>query len=49
MRGGKPVSLGTELKAKPEEEVELEETGLEKEEVVSVFECELEKMSCWSE
>ena len=48
MRGGKSVPVGSELKAKPEEEVELEETGLE-EEVVIVFECELEKMSCWSE
>ncbi len=47
IRGGKSVPVGSELKAKPEE-VELEETGLE-EEVVSVFECELEKMSCWSE
>ena len=49
MRGGKSVPVGSDLNAKPEE-VELEETGLEEEEEeVIVFECELEKMSCWSE
>ncbi len=29
MRGGKSIPVETELKAKPDEEVELEETGLE--------------------
>ena len=49
MRGGKSVPVGSELKAKPDEEVELVETGFEEEVVVIVFECELEKKSCWIE
>ena len=40
MRGGKSVPVGSELKAKRDEEVELEENVLEEEVVVIVFECE---------